>query len=373
MDDKPNSQNSVAAIVDAAVGGLSGIPMPIQRGLYKAFERLCLSAVELPAAYLESYAEERKALTAARVKIAGSVAGQMAEKGVVDEQMSQFAVDVWTKKILGKQKNINEVVRGAVNHARNSASDLVGSLPGTGLQGADAVAAEPSGETQVGDDWLNLFEGEAENATSEGLRDAFARILAGEVKRPGAFSVRTVRTVALIPQDTAMLFQRLCSLAVRARDTNGGIYDMRIWSLGLDAGSNELKEFGITYAGLTALMEAGLIHTDLMSSRAYLPALQNSSGDLMNAVEYAGCQWSIEYANAGDEQSQDERKRFTGIAFTRTGAELSEIVDVDEHAGYTAAMHAFLQQSGLRIRKVLALKVDGRYYYEDEEQPAGSP
>src|SRR3546814_19471102 len=53
------------------------------------------------------------------------------------------------------------------------------------------------------DDWMNRFMRFAEDASSERLQELFARILAGEVVRPGSFGAATLRAVSELDQSIA--------------------------------------------------------------------------------------------------------------------------------------------------------------------------
>src|SRR3546814_13011379 len=53
------------------------------------------------------------------------------------------------------------------------------------------------------DDWMNRFMRFAEDASSERLHELFARILAGEVVRPGSFGAATLRAVSELDQSIA--------------------------------------------------------------------------------------------------------------------------------------------------------------------------
>ena len=57
----------------------------------------------------------------------------------------------------------------------------------------------PTDETPT-EDWLNLFGRYAENASSEKLREHWAHILAGEIKRPGSFSVTTLHLASVLDE-----------------------------------------------------------------------------------------------------------------------------------------------------------------------------
>jgi hypothetical protein len=61
----------------------------------------------------------------------------------------------------------------------------------------------PAAET-LDEDWLTGLQRHAENATSERLQQMFGRILAGEIRRPGSFSLFTLDLVSkLSPADAA--------------------------------------------------------------------------------------------------------------------------------------------------------------------------
>ncbi|WP_185975133.1 DUF2806 domain-containing protein [Mesorhizobium sp. WSM4310] len=61
------------------------------------------------------------------------------------------------------------------------------------------------------DDWLNFFEDYAEKASSENMRKLWGRILAGEIRKPGAFSLRTLRIASELDRPTVSLFQEFAA------------------------------------------------------------------------------------------------------------------------------------------------------------------
>ena len=67
--------------------------------------------------------------------------------------------------------------------------------------GPEAETEPDSGE--VDPDWLNHFGGYAEKATSEHVRDLWARVLGGEIRRPGSFSLATLRLLAELDRQMA--------------------------------------------------------------------------------------------------------------------------------------------------------------------------
>lgn len=81
----------------------------------------------------------------------------------------------------------------------------------------EELRSEPGEQADTPDpidpDWLNMFSSHAENASSEHLRTLWARILAGQVRAPGRFSLATLRFVSELDKSIAELFQsRLSSI-----------------------------------------------------------------------------------------------------------------------------------------------------------------
>ena len=61
------------------------------------------------------------------------------------------------------------------------------------------------------DDWLSTFENESCHKSSEDMQERFARVLAGEIKEPGTFSIRAIKMLGQINQETASAFRVFCS------------------------------------------------------------------------------------------------------------------------------------------------------------------
>ncbi len=67
---------------------------------------------------------------------------------------------------------------------------------------------EPS-EKEVTSDWLRRWRDNAKDITNDELRQLWAKILAGEVKSPGSYSLRTLEFMRSISQEDAQLIGKL--------------------------------------------------------------------------------------------------------------------------------------------------------------------
>ncbi len=68
--------------------------------------------------------------------------------------------------------------------------------------------------SEIEDDWLNLFSRIAEDKTSEELRTLFGKILAGEIRRPGSFSLRTLQLIGTLSKADAEAVAEFLSYAL---------------------------------------------------------------------------------------------------------------------------------------------------------------
>jgi hypothetical protein len=122
------------------------------------------------------------------------------------------------------------------------------------------AAAELAGETDIGaqqpdDDWIARFFTSAQDINSGQMQDLWGRILSGEIKKPGSYSLRTLDFIRNISSSEAELFERIGRLALRS---GGGAYVSITDKKWLSA------ERGIREADHFLLAELGIMYpTDL--------------------------------------------------------------------------------------------------------------
>ena len=84
----------------------------------------------------------------------------------------------------------------------------------------DEINEKPSQQDatqEIDDDWLNLYARMAEDKTSEKLRSLFGKILAGEIRKPGTFSLRTMQFVSTLSREEAYRISHFFSFALSGR------------------------------------------------------------------------------------------------------------------------------------------------------------
>ncbi len=167
-----------------------GVPQVLLgKHVSRAIGRLIAGVTDIPAAALENLAQRIRDNTAARSKVIDAIAVAGSLDAAENPDIVKRGIERWAGSLARKQQNREAVAGLAVRY-------LAEEPPPAGLD---------DGPT---DDFMNLFEAHAENASSDKLRDLFARILAGELRKPGTFSLRTIQFVSVMDQELAGAIQK---------------------------------------------------------------------------------------------------------------------------------------------------------------------
>ena len=217
-------------------------------------------------------------------------------------------------------------------------------------------AANDSGDQQgsdescdtINDDWLNTFETEARQISTEEMQAYFGKILAGEIRKPGSYSRRTVKILGSLDHNVASHFLRLCSLSISFQ-----LQYIGVPSLGGDAAQNALEEYGLNFPNLNLLNEHGLVISDYNSQWGYMPCVAFPTGFEQQAIciplSYQGKHWILMPVST---TGIGKELRVSGVALTQSGKELFNIVKVEPIDNYSKALAQFFEGKGFRMIEV---------------------
>lgn len=128
-------------------------------------------------------------------------------------------------------------------------------------------------------EWFARWRREAEDVTSEEMRSLYARLLAGELESPTAFSMRTLSVVRDLDQRVARLFGSLEPFTFA-----GGIYFPALKELTKLSGLMEISP-----VDMMALRDAGIVTS---ADDAVMPLKLRAMGDKHHAAEmWVGHEW----------------------------------------------------------------------------------
>jgi len=171
------------------------------------------------------------------------------------------------------------------------------SLAADELSNETIVSEEP-----VDDDWISRFFNLAEDVNSKEMKILWAKILAGEVKKPKSYSLRTMELLKNISIKEAGLFSKVSQFAISCINK---AFLPRIASF---------NEFGIEYSDLLLLEELNLI-TGIESN-----------------IKYTSHDKTLSFINSGlflvVERNDTTELNIGSIPFTRLGVELLALVEV---------------------------------------------
>ncbi|MBD9461820.1 DUF2806 domain-containing protein [Pseudomonas sp. Pdm06] len=300
---------------DWIVDTVSGLPAPVRKNALKAFGQLCTAAIQVPIAILEGIAMEKRAETQARLKLIDKSSSQISDNMGVNLSYAHLASDKFAKKIVREQVNVDKIAAIALEDLR-SESDT------------ENLAGD---EREFSDDWLNTFEREARDKSSEEMQTLFGRILAGEIKRPNTFSIKTIRTIGQLDSDIAEMFVKFCSLAATLGH-DGVSVDTRIIKIGESAGSNGLKKYGLNYYSLLLMEEYGLVASNMSTKATYGPCVEDEKKHVTLPFTFQGRVWKLRRKNTLPDA--EASLGISGVALTKVGRELSRIVDIQPEPEY---------------------------------------
>jgi hypothetical protein len=234
MSEESPPSNLPAQIADA-IGGLAKGFVP---AAVKALDRLIGAGVDIPVAWLAQQKARIDAKTQAFVLVDQAIAKAAASGAIADQGTIERALDVLVRKEYRKQTN-REAVATAMLEDLRTENDQTSPL---------SDEAQPS--TELDEDWLNVFERYAEDASTERMQKLWGRVLAGEVRKPGRFSMRTLRFLSEFSQADALLFSDFCNSVfggfapntlVKSQEPNADISSLlNLEAAGLIAGGSGL-------------------------------------------------------------------------------------------------------------------------------------
>jgi hypothetical protein len=174
----------------------------------KAISRLVAGVVEIPAAFLDGFAQSIKNKTEARKVVSTEVATAAAKLAANDSDIVARAAHNLLAKEYRHQKNKEEIAKKTIEILVHDTAQHSESKQNQ----STSTQAPPPPPPDVDEDWLNVFEKFAEDASTDRMQTLWARVLAGEIRSPKTFSLKTLRFVSELDQETARIFEKYLPL-----------------------------------------------------------------------------------------------------------------------------------------------------------------
>lgn len=183
----------------------------------------------------------------------------------------------------------------------------------------------------VDQDWVAKFFDYAKDVSNGEMREMWARILAGEINRPGSFSRRSLNIVSQIDKRQAELFNTVCRFRVRGENDSG-------WVVISDFRDPIYKDAGITFEGLADLDDLGLID--------FAPA---DTFNWEGLPQTTGLYYGRTFFSMSFMAGTDSNLKLGRVRLTRVGEELTKICETKEVDGFVGYLKRYWETQGVGV------------------------
>lgn len=295
IEETAKAAKAVAKLLETTLKGIGTVGNHIFEFDAKKIERISKA---------KTNAEKRKILSKAEAK---------AEAEIIKIESDNKLMERTQQRLLSqevkRQTNVENTVLIAKNDLENS--------------------SEPVSEIPVDDDWATRFFNIAQDANNEDMQTLWAKILAGEIKKPKSFSLRTLETLRSISTEDAKLFQDAVALSI----ANQYII--------LPTNINGLEEFNLSYDKILTLRDAGLLSTGNNDNKNAEKTNSLSSKLIINLTTKSKTLFV--------EVPKGKSYKINVLNLTKAGMELAGLIEVDTNSKYISAIIEMFEQKGFKI------------------------
>jgi hypothetical protein len=185
------------------------------------------------------------------------------------------------------------------------------------IESVTAFAAEelknepPVTDSKVDEDWASRFFKYVEDVSDEEMQSIWGKILAGEIKQPNTYALRTLELLRNITKHEAEVFSKAANHAIMCGN------DTFLYK-------SDLDEYGLDYSQISILREIGIIQEgDLVSYNFQISQLDNqivfTSGNVIIIVR---------------PKSTEVNKSINIHLFTQVGKQLLKLISVTPNNNY---------------------------------------
>lgn len=189
----------------------------------------------------------------------------------------------------------------------------------------DKASQEP-----VREDWMARFLNNSQDVSEQDLQKLWGQILAGEIKRPGSYSLRTLEILRNINKEEALLFARVANFVF----INGNMYDI------LHDNNGALTKFGVQYDDFSYLMEIGVLQTDHDMTSTIRPQSLSNIANLFFGDKY---KIVIKF------DSSVGKKSLRTYTLSNSGREIYSLLTTSPNIEYVQTIAASIQSDGIQV------------------------
>ncbi|MEC7754533.1 DUF2806 domain-containing protein [Roseivirga sp. UBA1976] len=203
----PEKKNEVKTWLGQFIQDLAIIELPeiVERNLVRSVSKLMTGFVDIPAAYLHEFKRRIERETEAKDLISRANAEDIVEFNRKDQEFIASSASYYSIQQFKEAGNRRAVLEKTINELE------------------DRTISEDAKE-EIDEDWLARFAKIANDVSKEDVQLILAKILAGEISKPGSFSTMTLKVLERMDRRAADEFGSLVSHIITTESLHGIIF-----------------------------------------------------------------------------------------------------------------------------------------------------
>jgi len=190
----------------------------------------------------------------------------------------------------------------------------------------------PISEDDVEKDFITKWANNVEATSNSNMQQLYAKALAGEIRRPGSFSKKTLDALHNMSVNDMKSFERAISISSWSNNKNLGILLIEFENPEtIKSQEDELDKYGCEYSQLLSLQDYGLI------ANVDMPLTWSTQGNKATSQSSGSFLLEIESENNLD---------YSFIRITEIGKELASLARVDPNETYFENLQKHLIAKG---------------------------
>lgn len=231
-----------------------------------------------------------------------------------------------------------------INHEEANKQKNIESIIG---QAYELLSSETEVENDNVDiDWITRFFSITGEINNQQMQILWAKILSGEIKRPGTYSLRTLELLRNISQKEAAIFTKIAKYIINCDGLYIFFNDQNVY-----------KKYGMSILDFAILNEAGLITLEALTRNIALKPSEEF------ALIY--CDVLLLLKNKSE---NDIINQFPFYKLTKSGEELFQILNTESDINYISDLLGWFKNHNFSgaLHKINQISDDGRIEYDDE-------
>lgn len=259
----------------------------------------------------------------------------------IEQAKTQAIIDGDLEKVKYLERINNRIVNKEEKRQKNI-EDVV-SNAGKILESEENVSKEP-----LNSDWTTRFFDIVQDVSDNDMQLLWSQILAGEIKQPKSYSLRTLELLRNMTKDDAELFQKVAQLTLVCGDAF------------LYTPNNDLRKYGVSYMDIAKLVEIGLLRPGDFVQR-HLSSQELT--DTKTAFIYG------EIVVIVNIKAKSHEVSFPIRSFTTSGQELYQLIDVSPNMDYIKEFASAIKNKNIKVTysKIISIDEEGYVHYTTPE------